>query len=213
MLAVPLSCEQVEAAKRLHEQLPGWQLVDQALAKLANRIPGFGLDAVLLKSVAVNTLYGTSIIAIYDVAEHVAKVISQTNLATAGPKLVEILGGQVKGRTNLVFASKFAHFFIDPARFPMLDSYAEQMVKLHLGQAHMVKDEGGRYEMFCTNLTKLRELAQLQCGTRELDYYLWLAGQYRAWKRKPSVKINSETKELFRNPSPHQAQLLAILVP
>jgi len=31
------------------------------------------------------------------------------------------------------FVSKFAHFFIDPERFPIMDSYPVSLLKVHLG--------------------------------------------------------------------------------
>lgn len=212
-LAVPLSCDQVEAAGHLHEQLPGWCLIDQALAELKERFPGFSFTDVLLKAATVNSLYGTNVYAIYDVAEHVGHVIAKADLDKAGVELVEDMATEIKGRTHPVFASKFAHFFVDAERFPMLDSYAEESVELHLGRQQLVQSGKGRYADFVGNLTKLRDLANLQCGSRELDYYLWLAGQYRAWKKKPTVKINGETKRLFTSPTEEQAGWLSIMVP
>ncbi len=59
-LAVPLKMTQIEAANRLHGKLLQWQLTDRALYILQMNLPGFDIEATLLKVVAVNQLYGTS---------------------------------------------------------------------------------------------------------------------------------------------------------
>lgn len=118
-LAVPLTLDQVEAAGRLHGTLQEWQVADRALYALARSTPGFGPDATLLKSVAVNALYRTNVFAIVRVARHVESTLTERDLDIAGPDLVEELanvplgGAETKPRMRRSFAAKFAHFFID----------------------------------------------------------------------------------------------------
>lgn len=97
---------------------------------------------------------------------------------------------------HLSFASKFAHFFIDAARFPILDRYAERMVALHLDRAHHTTG-GTRYARFLADLDWLRTAAGLDGSPRDLDRYLWLAGQYTAGRRNPRAAINIELQRLF----------------
>ena len=59
-LAVPLTMTQIEAANRLHGKLLQWQVTDRALYILQVNLPGFDIEATLLKVVTVNQLYGTS---------------------------------------------------------------------------------------------------------------------------------------------------------
>jgi len=217
-LAVPLLPTQIAAAERLHARSRQWEVSDGALHALAKRFPDFGDEAVVLKSVAINALYGTNIFAITRMAEHVKGVIAKSDLASAGPELVEQLAalpktaGQKKPRLYFSFASKFAHFFIDPERFPILDNYAAKTLVFHLGEKNMAKRPGHPYLAFVENLLRLRTAADLTCSTRELDHYLWVAGEYRAWRGKPDVQINMEMRRLFEAPSASDGADLRLLL-
>jgi hypothetical protein len=74
-LAIPLSISQVEAANRLHRQLPQWQVTDHALHALQVRFPEFDAESTLLKVVAVNQLYDTNVYAVIRMAHHIAEVM------------------------------------------------------------------------------------------------------------------------------------------
>src|SRR5260221_11619680 len=197
-LAVPLSMPQIEAANRLHRQLPQWQITDYALHALQVHFPGFDAEATLLKVVAVNQLYGTNVYAVIRMAQHIAKVMSEAdNMEDAD--LVEKLAS-LTGRKHLSFASKFAHFFIDMERFPIFDSFAVKMVAYHLGMQGQVKDSAHPYRAFVENIHRLKRYAGLSCTTKELDRYLWLAGLYQAWCRNTASQINAEVAEMFKSP-------------
>ena len=86
-------------------------------------------------------------------------------------------------RKHISFASKFAHFFIDEERFPIYDSYAVKMVAYHLGEQGLVRDTDNPYKAFVANFHQLKQVAGLECTTRELDHYLWLAGMFRKWQK------------------------------
>src|SRR5687768_10127398 len=86
-----LTLDQVQAAMRLHNRLPGWRNADAALRQLSKSNPGFDGPTCLLKSVAINALYGTQVWAIVRRAEYVATVLRTTNTATAGRDLVSEL--------------------------------------------------------------------------------------------------------------------------
>ncbi|MCZ6887916.1 MAG: hypothetical protein O7H39_05420, partial [Gammaproteobacteria bacterium] len=70
-----------------------------------------------------------------------------------------------------------------------------------------------RYIAFARNFQALKRLAGWSGTTRALDQYLWLAGQYRAWRRNPNVEFNAETKALFERPPPGAATHLDALLP
>jgi hypothetical protein len=66
--------------------------------------------------------------------------------------------------------------------------------------------EGLSYEQFAAGFSALKDALDFPVTTRELDRYLWLAGQLRAWKgllpwRRPYTGINSELRRLFETPA------------
>jgi hypothetical protein len=208
ILAVPLSMSQLNAARDLYEsstKLAGWRLADRSLSELRDRFPDFDRISVLLKTVAVNTLYSTNVFAVQRMTEHVVNVVSKTSLNTAGAELVEELSKMEEGgRAHRSFASKFCRFFVDHERFPTWDSFAITMVGVHLG----LDFEPKSYLVFLEHLQKLKLLWEFDCSNPELDRYLWLAGQLRAFKENPTAKINTETQWLFREPSIEERGLL-----
>jgi hypothetical protein len=177
-LAVPLSLEQIDVANSLHARSERWRHVDQALDQLRDALPGFRPEITLVKAVAINALYGTNVLAISRVAEHVTEVLEHTDVATAEPALVEELaavpqgGGEQRPRRRHSFASKFAHFFIEPVRFPIFDRYAADMVRLHLGQARAIQDPERPYFAFVANVETLERTIGFRGSRRELDRYL-----------------------------------------
>ncbi len=208
-LVVSLTMSQIEAANRLHRQLPQWQVTDSALHALKDRFPGFDIHATLLKLVAVNQLYGTNVYAVVRMAQHITEVMLEaSHMGDVG--LVEELAA-LSGMKHTSFASKFAHFFIDVERFPIYDSYAVKMVAYHLGPQGKNGDTEHPYKSFVANLHKLKQYAQLSCTTRELDHYLWLAGMYRKWRANTGVYIGSEVSSLFSSQSPEVATDLKML--
>src|SRR5689334_2551341 len=88
---VPLLHSQIEAASRLHARLEGWRITDNALGQIRDRFPGFDKESCLVKSVAVNTLYGTQVLAIVRMARHVHETLSHCDTSTVGIDLVEQL--------------------------------------------------------------------------------------------------------------------------
>ena len=207
--AVPLERRQMEAALQLYQKCKGWQATDEALDSLARSFPDFDFKSILLKAAAVNALYGTQVYAVVEVAEHLCSVLGNTAVP-ATPALVEELAKVkfVRGSKHITwtfrsFASKFAHFFIDPNQFPIYDSYAVKMLTYHLNGKGR---EGLSYEQFAAGFSALKDALDFPVTTRELDRYLWLAGQLRAWKgllpwRRPYPGINSELQRLFESPA------------
>ncbi len=208
-LAVPLTMTQIETANRLHGKLIQWQVTDQALHTLQENLPGFDIEATLLKVVAVNQLYGTNVYAVVRMAQHVTEVMQDVS-GMEDADLVERLAS-LNERKHRSFASKFAHFFIDRERFPIFDSYALKMVTYHLGPEGQVIDSAHPYRAFVENIHRLKSYAGLSCTTRELDRYLWLAGLHQEWLRNPATPINAEVAEMFKNPPPKVMAELAIL--
>lgn len=201
-LSVGIKETQISSAQRLHRRLEQWQLVDSALTSLASQFPGFAPHEALIKVIAVNTLYGTNVLAIHHVARHVATVKKEKDLSSAGPELVESLAVsppiESKTRRNHSFASKFAHFFISTERFPIMDSYVVKMIKLHLGNERTYTDTQNPYVAFCANHRLLKEELGFAITNKELDHYLWLAGLYLTFLNNSQARINKEAGFLFK---------------
>lgn len=220
-LAVPLTQAQVDCACRVHGTLAQWRLAEAALERLAQSVPGFSAEACLLKTVAVNAIYGTQLLATVRMAKYTENLLGKHHTDAIGPEMVERIaslpaldGG--KPRRSVSFASKFCHFFINPERFPIYDDAAREAVKLHLGARACQANKARPYLAFCANLDRLRDMAHLQCGTKELDRYLWLTGMFLRWLKQRSManpRVNAELKELFQAPSTPMALELRAMLP
>jgi hypothetical protein len=195
---------QIEAAERLCGQLRDWERPLAALERLQAELPSFDALTTLLKTTAVNGLMATNVYALVAVAAHVQEVIDNASLDKAGIELVEKIADfkhKNKTRANVSFASKFAHFFIDPDRFPMKDSFSTKMVEFHLGTANCVqtneKQQDESYTAFVRNVEQLKLRDGLdEVSNRRLDRYLWFAGKYRFFKEKsPFEKGNRATQQ------------------
>ncbi len=217
-LAQPLTRDQIQAAQALHARLTGWQEIETALETLADRFPGFDFPATLLKATAVNALYGTNVLAIYRMAKHVQGVLTKAGSGVEPWLLVERIAAlpspdDKPRRLCLSFASKFAHFFLDAEQYPIKDWYAESTLRFHLGRGNTVNDKEHPYRAYVTNHRRVKELSALDPTNRELDHYLWLAGQYRTWKKNPEARLSREIRELFEDPTPEVAADLNALLP
>src|SRR5690242_13135370 len=91
VLKMPLTQNQIDAARRLHERLDQWRLSDAALRRLHETFSGFEIEACVLKSVAINALYGTQVFAIVRMAQHVETIFRRTETAMIGVDLVELI--------------------------------------------------------------------------------------------------------------------------
>lgn len=190
-LAKPLAQSQIDAASRFWKE--GWESKEFAQLKEAFPNPD---DAVRIKAIVVNTLYGTKIFAITKVADCVERVLRTSH--PTGPDLVEQLVAEIReevtNRNNYSFVSKYAHFFIDLS-LPILDWYAEWMLGEHLGR--MQSKNPKRYHKFTENVETLKRVAGLKCDCAMLDAYLWVAGEYWYWSDHPKVNVNSDLKAKF----------------
>jgi hypothetical protein len=114
-LAQPLTHTQIDAASRFWAG--GWE--SEELAQLKQAFPE-RYDAIRIKAIVLNTLYGTHVIAIYKVAGLLEKLLEGTR--ATGPLLVEELVDGIKkmpGRAYYSFVAKFGHFFVD-SNLPIL---------------------------------------------------------------------------------------------
>lgn len=216
-LAVPLERKQVEAALELYQKCKRWQVTDEILDSLACSFPDFDFKSILLKAAAVNALYGTQVYAITEVAEHLCSVLRDTTILathTLVEELAKVKFARGSIRVFRSFASKFAHFFIDPEQFPIYDLYAVKMLTYHLNGK---SKESLSYGEFADSFLVLKNSLNFPVTTRELDRNLWLSGQLRAWRglppwRKPHNKINSELERLFESSEEEVQKLIGAVL-
>lgn len=219
-LALPLSQQQVDCACRVHKALKQWRLAESTLEMLASRFPDFSDEACLLKTVAVNDIYGTQLFATVRMAKHIQGIFDGPGMVFGDVDLVDRIARLPanqgdKPRLAVSFASKFCHFFVDAEKFPIFDEAARVALEKHLGRDGYVVDKAKPYQAFCRNFRTLRELAKLESTTKELDQYLWLTGMFMRWQKEKSKKnprVNAELKAVFQDPSPEiMAELRAML--
>ncbi len=166
----------------------------------------------------INALYGTNVYAFMRIASRVTNIMAHVEIPSAGPESVERLANppEVVGKKkyrHYCFASKFAHFFVNAERYPIMDSYAKQMLKLHLGPSRFILNPEHPYLAFCANYELLRSKAGFTGSNREMDHYLWLAGEYLAWRKNRKSWINIQIRALFENHTAEVAAELDALVP
>lgn len=201
-MAVSLAVEIIEAADGMYQRLEDWKASDRALLKLREALPGFSPEEILLKAVAVNAIYGTFVWKIWGAARHIKSVFEDRDIHSASIEDIDEIA-KVPGtnRRFSSFASKFAHFFIDEERFPIKDSFAENIIRYHLGRGKWQYFENRPYYEYVTNFDTLKERSGYDGPNRKLDRYFWIAGQYRVWKKKKDkAEINEEVKKLFKQP-------------
>ena len=207
-LAIPLKQSQIDAATQFWAS--GWESKEFEQLRIAFPNP---LDAVRIKAIVLNALYGTNIIAIAQAADCVERVL-RANQWTGSDLVEQLVIGvrEATKRSNYSFAAKYAHFFVDSS-LPILDSFAEWMLGRHLGRQMQSKDPR-RYHKFTEDIETLKRVAGLTCNCAELDAYLWVAGEYWYWKDHPNYSISTDLKQRFENlqGNPSTEPSLAVLL-
>jgi hypothetical protein len=162
----------------------GFGITDHALTRLVQAFPyNHDLEDVLLKVVAINSLYATNIYAIYDVAKRICELQVDSLLAQGSLELVnEIALVQVRGkvRRNYSFASKYCSWHA-PHIYPIYDSFVDHLLWAYQKQdkfATFKREELLQYVRYRAVLDKFREHYKLkQFGYKDLDKFLWLCGR------------------------------------
>lgn len=98
----------IASTQMLSQKLKGWTGSNRCRNLLHGQLPGFSEETVLLKTVAVNTLYGTNVYAVKPVAQHACRVLQEADgslmwwtfagaggNATIASELARLLQGQV----------------------------------------------------------------------------------------------------------------------
>ncbi len=170
--------------RRFDEEGPA--VADAALTELFGQFPrNDRLEHVLLKVTALNTLYGTGILAVHRVAEAIWQRRIDARLAEGAPELVnEIAPTEIKGKTrrNYSFASKYCHWHA-PETYPIFDSVVERLLWDYCRQdryADFRRGELWDYPHYKAIVEQFRRHYGLEpLNFKALDKFLWLYGKER----------------------------------
>jgi hypothetical protein len=165
--------------------------VDAALRNLFTMMPrNSDVGEVAVKLAALNGLYSTNILAVFDVAAHIADLGIDPRLAESeiDPGLIEeIATVEFRGKTrrNYSFATKYCSFH-RPDLYPIYDSLVSQVLNTLLRQGESFDSfvPGERwqtnYATWHRSITKLRIHYGLEAySVRDIDKYLWLVAKER----------------------------------
>jgi len=196
--------EHLSEAHDMWKSLPGWYITDQVLASAQEKFPSnTSDDCVLLKVVLLDGLYATNVRfhGLSTIVAHVVQVFKKKP-ALEGRQLVQELAGvQVKDKhVNLIsFASKYVHFFRDNT-VPIADWYAAFALTRHFGVAQArAQDWTREYGTYCQKIDELIRISLVSAQAREMDHYLWLAGNWITLQEHPDKdEINNELKTFFK---------------
>ncbi len=160
-------------------------VVEMALAKLFGTFPNnTSADEVLLKVVALNSLYATNIYATREVADNIFRLDIDRKLEQHSLELVnEIALVTIKGKTrrNYSFASKYCAWH-SPETYPIYDSYVDGLLwayqKKHKFSNFNRYDLWNSYPQYVKAVRDFQERFGLQQFTlKQVDNFLWLYGK------------------------------------
>jgi hypothetical protein len=164
-------------------------IVEKALEELFGQFPrNDSPSRVLLKVVALNRLYSTNILAVYDVAQHIAQHAADIDpaLSIGSPEIVDRIGKVTisvtgKQRTNYSFATKYCSWH-NRAAYPIWDSRVDWYLR-SLKNSPFAARIGTNphlwehYAEFLRTMTAFREFFGLQSFSfKEIDKFLWRYG-------------------------------------
>ena len=192
----PIQKESLDAALRLRsEHMTEWAVSSTALYSMRDALPGNGDAAVLGRVAAVNSLYNAGLgSAVMPMTRRIQLLTAEGSLqqksdapADVVERIAFLPGRKSDAPGCQVFASKYAHFFVDPSKYPIYDQHAARALMRHDGVLTPgVLDGRERYRRFCEVLASVvsRSPGVESAGYGDLDAYLWLAGIFREWSRR-----------------------------
>jgi hypothetical protein len=202
--ARPIESTRVAAAVQLFSRMPSVATSEEALVRLAEVMRDFEIASTLVKVAAVNQIYATNLYAVYRMAERIAEVYANrpewTYATVDEVAALPAASNQKRSHRHLSFASKFAHFFVDRSRFPLLDRHALRAAGFHLGRQLFADDVITSYEAFAREVVRMRKEAGLTCSLSDFDKYLWLLGQWLVVQSqsKETAQLGSEVSSMLR---------------
>ncbi|MCC6190570.1 MAG: hypothetical protein IT318_16195 [Anaerolineales bacterium] len=199
-LCILLTLAQIDSAQHMWAELPGWQAYDLALKEAARAFPSNTESAaVLVKVAALDRLYFTNLKNLIAVSDQIVAVFG-TPPVPEGCDLVMALS-HVGGQRLVSFASKYVHFFHDGS-LPLTDWYALYALVRHFQQPEArIETWRQAYHTYFAKIMELKRLSGVEATAREMDHYLWLAGNWLYYQKKgPATQQNTELKRYFAAP-------------
>jgi hypothetical protein len=197
---VVLRREQVLGAAKLCAGLADLTRRERALHALQGCFPTLDNESTVLKVLALRAVDSGPSLAVTRVAAELQAALANVDLGRAGPELVDRIAllpsapAHMPLARRLGFASRFAHYFVDLDRFPVLEAWSERALAVHVARGEVPGES--RYVRFANDFARLATQIDLK-RRRELARYLWLEGQYHAWHRNPRAAIHRGVRALF----------------
>jgi hypothetical protein len=161
-------------------------LADRALTELFGAFPENRLyEHVLLKVVALNSLYNTYILNLAPVADHIWRHNIDPKLAQGAPELVNEIAltphKDGKIRRNYSFATKYCAWH-NPDAYPIFDSYVEKLIweyqRFDKFSDFRRGDLTNNYPTYKYTLEAFRQRYRLMdFSFKDLDKFLWGYGK------------------------------------
>ena len=204
----PLDPEAVRAAVALAATLRQFTAVEKALRRLAAFDTDWSVESLIIKVSALDSLYATNLYGAVRMAQWIHK-----NKAPHGEWTIETVetiaalpseAAEKPVRRCLSFASKFAHFFADPRRFPLYDQYSFRRLLYHVKSRELRWETTPRYGAYVDAVKALLATSKVEVSLSHLDCYLWLAGQWLVVQgdRRSSAAVGNEVREALQRVTP-----------
>jgi len=143
------------------------------------------VENVLLKVVVLNSLYGTGILAVTRVAEHIRELEIDPLIQAGQPEAVELIGRVRIGdkmRYNYSFATKYCSWH-NRSAYSIYDRFVEQVLWDYRRQdrfSEFHRQDLLDYERFRQVVIDFRQHYRLTAfDLKDIDKFLWLAGKAR----------------------------------
>ena len=209
----PISRDQIDAAWGIYGP-SAWnqQAQDGALYAFGRAKDEWGFDRVLMMAAAINQLYNAGHPRLIEATKLIveAKQSGRLDPDLDPVDIVETIGLLPLGnapRYYWPFASKFSHFFVSD-RVPLFDRWALIAVEHYAGPLYS-PDRGDLNRIFVEKLRPLTDPVSPPTS-RQLDWFLWLSGMYRAWKaqddpeQRKKLGISRGVQSMFKEPENQQ---------
>ncbi len=212
-----LGLEHITASELLWERLEDFRRSDRALYALQGCFPSFDTESTLLKVLALSSVDGDKSSSGVSLANRIHILLSHADVSRCGPELVDALAATAiefgkSSNGGVGFASRFAHFFVDGERFPILDAWSERALEWLIERPLQGAPGESRYARFARDFAWVAGALRLT-RRRELAHWLWIAGQYRAWTRNRRTPMHRSVRALFESGPQELEHLLPSAAP
>jgi hypothetical protein len=163
---------------------------EEAIKELCKTFPdNKDYKGVLLKSIVINTLYRTQIIAIVKVARRILELDIDARLRQDDPQVVDQIAKLTingKERRNYSFATKYCSFH-KPYSYPIYDSIVDKVLRAYQRQDRFLSGPLGDLRDYRRFNEVLHEFVNFyglgKPSARELDHFLHGVGKEKFAKR------------------------------